>query len=305
MANSPRRLQRTLTRSGLLSLLAVFAGCAKPNVSIPAGVRIEGYDEASKRIAADPVAFLRESLDESRKLKAFTTVFQRQERLGLLKELKPQESMLAEFREEPYSVRFTWQEEDSEYKQCVYVKGKFDDKVRLLPRKGLMGQAPQVQSFPTSFAILFAKARNPITDFGPRRMMERIIDRVEKAQKKGKVEIKLCDATEIGPAKEPCFYLELRYPAEDEFPCKLQDLYISARTRLPVATYLWLPGKVERCSETLDGMYLYHGLKALPMLSDSHFEIEAAKSQALATNEEAEDTSSVSATSVDRSAAKP
>src|SRR5262249_23601553 len=78
-----------------------------------------------------------------------------------------------------------------------------------------------------------------------------------------------------------CFYLELRYPPGDEFPCKLQDLYISTRTKLPVATYLWLPGKEERTSATLDGMYLYSDLRPTE-LTDRNFVIDVDRKQALA-----------------------
>jgi hypothetical protein len=268
------------------TFVGISAGCARPAVNIPAGVRIEGYDEASKRIAANPVKFLEESLEEARKIKAFTATFQRQERLGLLRELKPQENIAAEYRDRPFSVRFTWQDEESEYRQCVYVKGKHDGKVLLLPRKGAMGQPPKTQAYPPSFAMLFAKSRNPITDFGVRRLLERTLDRIAKAEKVGEVSIKLRDPTEIGPDKEPCFYLELRYPAGDPFPCKLQDLYISARTKLPVATYLWLPGKIERCDATLDGMYVYSNLRAVEHLVDSHFKIEKERDATLATNRE-------------------
>ena len=112
--------------------------------------------------------------------------------------------------------------------------------------------------------------------------MERILDRIAKAQSKGEVAIKLREPTEIGPAKEPCFYLELRYPPGDEFPCKLQDLYISARTKLPVATYLWLPGKEERTTRTLDGMYVYSNLRPSTALTDRNFVIDVDQKHALA-----------------------
>lgn len=264
----------SIPRAGLVAMAAIFAGCAKPTVSIPETVvQVNEYEQARKRIVADPIAFLEESLAESRKLKAFTTTFERQERLGLLRELKPTEHIAADYRDQPFSVRFTWMDPDSEYNQCIYVRGQHDNKVVLLPRKGPIGQPAAVQAYPPSFAVLFAKARNPITDFGPRRMMERILLRIANANRVGDVSITLGEPKEIGPKKEPCYYLELRYPPGDEFPCKLQDLYISTRTRLPVATYLWLPGKVERCGETLDAMYVYGGLEAHDQLADCHFEI--------------------------------
>jgi hypothetical protein len=47
------------------------------------------------------------------------------------------------------------------------------------------------------------------------------------------------------------------------------------QTRLPVATLLWLPGKEERCSETLDAMYQYGNLRQDVELGDTHFRIDA------------------------------
>jgi len=271
-----RRLGRIAKCAFVLAALpAVAPGCAKPEVSIPAGARIEGYDALARQIAADPMAFLQECFVATKALDAFTTHFQRQERLGILRELRPMENITAEYRNRPFSVRFTWRDEKSEYRQAAYVQGREDNKVLLLPRKGALGLPPTVQRFPVSFAVLFQKARNPITDFGPRRMMERTIDRIVKAKAIGDVSIQLRDATEIGPSKEPCFHFEIRYPPKDEFPCKLQDLYVHTRTRLPVATYLWLPGREERTDETLDGMYVYSNLDPDVVLTDAHFVIAA------------------------------
>lgn len=253
------------------------AGCAQPHVEMPTGVSIAGYKSVTTRINADPVAFLRECLAETEKMKSYTLHFQRQERLGIIPQLKEQENIRAEYRDDPFSVKFTWLDEESEYRQCVYVKGKHKDQVLLLPRNGLLGQPPTVQKYPTSFAVLFQKARNPITDFGLRRMMERILDRIEKAREQGNVSIKLAGAAEIGPEKEACFHLELRYPPKDQYSCKLQDLYISMKTHVPVATYLWLPGKEERTEATLDGMYAYSGIDDGVDHADSAFVLDDVK----------------------------
>ena len=256
------------------------AGCARPHVNVPTEVTrvpVEGNESAAERIQKDPIAYLNESLAETKRLRSFTTHFQRQERLGLIPQLKEQENIRAEYRDEPFSVRFTWLDDDSEYQQCVFVKGRNDNKVLLVPRKGVLGQSPSVQKYPASYAVLFQKARNPITDFGPRRMMERILDRIEKAKKVGDVAIKLAGTVEIGPRKEPCFHLELRYPAKDQFACKLQDLYISTKTQLPVATYLWLPAKEERTEASLDGMYAYNGLNDNVEHTDAVFVLDSTK----------------------------
>ena len=272
--------------SGLTLLLTAVVGCAgsKPDPYIPdqPATSVESASDAVKRISEHPEAFLRESLAETSKAKQFTMHFQRQERLGLLQELKPVEDIVAEYRDEPFSVRFTWQGEDSEYLQCVYVEGKNDNKVVLLPRKGLLGLPPSPQSFDPKLSVVFGKSRNPITDFGPRRMLERTIDRIDKAKAKGEVKIRVLPPTEIGPAKEQCYHLEIRYPQGDEFPCKLQDLYIHMQTRRPVGVWLWLPGKPERSEQTLDGMYLYAAIDPNVSLTDANFVIDPVLRQAAA-----------------------
>lgn len=277
----------------------LFTGCAKPEAPAPESKQVEIKEPAEKKaepaegtkmpMAAESpaaasdaasetqqhIAFLKESLAETMKLKTLTVNFLRQERLGLLKELKPKEDIIAEHRDEPFSVRFTWNDAKSEYRQCVYIHGKEGNKVLLMPRSGLFGLPPTLQKYPAEFAVTFQKARNPITDFGPRRMMERVIDRIEKARAHGDVKITRLDPKPIGPLNETCHHFELRYPAGDQYACKLQDLYISTTTKLPVATYLWIPGKVERSDATLDAMYMYSGLKANVALTDANFVIES------------------------------
>jgi hypothetical protein len=259
---------------GLGILCGRLAGCGPPPIARPEGVRLTGYDEAIKKIQANPLGFLRESLAEAEKLEQFTTDFSRQERLGVLKQLHPLERIRAEYRREPLSIRFTWLNKDSEFQQCVYVAGQAEDKVRLLPRMGMLGLPPTVQKYPPNWAVLFGKSKFPMTDFGPKRLMEKTIDRIERAEAYGKVRIALKEPTEMGPHKEPCFYLEIHYPEGDPYVTKLQDLYVNTQTLLPVATFLWLPGKEERSSETLDAMYQYAGMRPDVKLQDLHFRID-------------------------------
>ncbi|MFQ5424542.1 MAG: DUF1571 domain-containing protein [Phycisphaerae bacterium] len=231
-------------------------------------------DERSKQIEADPLAYLHHSLETTRRLKSFTTTFLRQERLGLFKQLHPAETIFAEYRDEPFSVRFTWQDPNSEYYQCVYVEGRDDNKVLLLTRHGPFGLPPSVGRWDPQLGVTFAKTRNPITDFGPRRMLERTLDRIEKARPHGPVEIRLIGLTEIGRSRERCFHLEIRYPKGDRYACKLHDLFINAKTGIPVASRLWLPGKADRSDETLDAQYIYSDIHAKAAMTDANFAID-------------------------------
>ncbi len=270
----------------LLGVLAVFctivsaAGCGggdqRPIVADVAqpGVFVQGYEESLQAIRKDPTAYLAKSLEAASELDTLRTKFVRQERLGIFPRLMPAEHMIAEYRDEPFSVRFTWLDEDSEFAQCVYVEGQNNNNVALLPRKGFMGLPPAVQNYPAPWGVVFQKTRNPITDFGPRRMMERTLERIEKAKPHGEVKIMVRGVTEVGPEKTPSYHFEILYPKGDQYPCKLQDLYLSAKTDLPVETRLWLTEGDERTTETLDAIYQYSELRLNAEIGDQHFVID-------------------------------
>lgn len=280
--NSRRRRSLKFCLGFLLGCIVLSAaqGCGGPPPIIrQTGESIEGYDEMRERIRKDPVAFLEESYAAARKLDGFSTGFMRQERLGVLGQLRPVENMIADYRTDPLSVRFTWTDPDSEYLQAVYVQGKHGDKVRLLPRYGMFGLPAKAENYPPHWAVLFGKSKFPIMDFGPRRLLQKTLERIKAAKAFGGVKITLKDATEMGDTKEPCFHLELRYPKDDAFKPKLQDLYIHTETRLPVATFLWLPdgGELERTGATLDAMYQYSGMNPAAEITDETFVIDADK----------------------------
>lgn len=271
-------MTRGMIRWTLLSVLLCTAGCGKPATveEIVRGPLIDqGLDVALQQISADPVAHLRRSLEAAKALKTVRMRFHRQERLGVIPELKPAENILAEYRDKPFSVRFTWLDEDSGYVQCVYIEGKNNNNVALLPRKNIWGGPGTVGSYDPALGVLFHKARNPITDFGPRRMMERLLDRIEKAEAVGGVQIKVLGATEVGPSKEPCYHFEMLFPPSDEFPCKLTDLFIHTRTDLPIGTRLWLTQTGERSDDTLDASYVYSQIEPDAPISDEQFVIDA------------------------------
>ena len=271
----PRRRTRALVLAAAL-LGTGCAGQSRPAVLDVGDVSIAGYEKPLRQIRNDPVAFLRQSLAESRKLKTLRTEFLRQERLGgLVKRLMPPEHILVDYRDDPFSVRFTWIDADAEYDQCVYVEGRNQNRVALLPRKGPFGLPASIGNFPAPWGVLFNKTRNPITDFGPRRMMERTLDRIEKARPLGEVKINVPGLAEVGPEKQRCFHFEIRYPPRDEYACKLQDLFIDAETRLPVETRLWLTRGSERTPETLDAVYRFTNLQPNVEVTDAHFVIDA------------------------------
>ena len=255
-------------------VVAMVSGCRQKVEIVQTGPVAEDPEAAMKRINADPMRFFEQTLAKTRRLKTLRMKFQRQERLGVFGELRPIEHIAAEYRDQPFSVRFTWTDKGSDYLQCVYVEGENGNRVALLPRKGLFGLPPSVGNYDPQLGVTFSKTRNPITDFGPRRLMERTLDRIKKAEPFGGVDIKLLGIKEIGPAKEPCYQFQLVFPPKDEYAAKLQDLYIHTETGLPVATFVWKGKGLDRNSDTLEAMYLYGEIEPNVPLSDPPFVID-------------------------------
>ncbi len=276
--NPTALFRRHFSWIGSLLALSLFAGCGAPMANAARAISEipPGTEEEVAAIKADPMAYLRQSLADASKIRTAKIKFQRQERLGLVPELRPVEHMDTEFREEPFSVRFTWTNKDSTYLQAVFVKGQNNDRVQLLPRRGLLGLKPSIANYPVDFAVTFQQSKKPVTDFGPRLMLERLFDRIEKAKPFGGTKIQYIGTASVGPGDELCHHIELLFPAGDEFPCKLIDLYVNQETRLPVAVYLWLTEeKRERTPKTLDAMYVYGEMTPNPALSDDNFVIES------------------------------
>lgn len=221
---------------------------------------------AEEQMRSDPVGYLRKVAERAKGIPAYRVTFYRQERLGLVPTLRKMEKIAAAFRAEPFSVYFRWEEADSEYAQAAFVRGANDDKVVLLPRKGLLGLPAAPGKFNPQDAVSFQKSRNPITDFGVARMMERTLARIEAARADGGT-VGYQGVRLAGQGQRPAYLFAMTFPASDPYPNKSMELYIDQQTELPIGVYLRLPnGK-------LDAMYLYEDLDSAVSLTSGDFEI--------------------------------
>lgn len=206
--------------------------------------------------------------------------FHRQERLGIFQSLKPAERMIALCRESPFSVLFTWLDDDSEFSQCLFIEGANENRVLLHRRKGLLGGPGGVVAFPPALGVVFQKAKLPITEFGPRRVMAAIQNRIDAAEAWGGVDVKVRGRAIVGPADELCDHLTLMFPEKDAHAAKRVELYLHAETHLPVMIELWLPDRGDGASDaSLDARYLFAGVEINPPLEDGHFELEVLRDE--------------------------
>src|SRR5262249_40365988 len=118
-------------------------------------------------------------------------------------------------------------------------------------------------------AVTFQKARNPITDFGLARMVERTLKRLAHAETLGGAKLEYVGVEPAGKSNRPAHRFSMHFPPADPFPNKDMDFYVDVETGLPSGVYMRLPnGK-------LDAMYLYEDVDTKVALSDADFEINS------------------------------
>ncbi len=268
----------TLRGTALLSIIpaaALYVGCAES--AKPGVATTQATDEAKSkdddlagRIKSEPVVFLEECLSRCRNIDTLTCTFYRQERLGIVPALRPVERLLVKWRREPLSIKFDLPDETSEYAQSYYRADEDPDKLVVLPRKGLLGLPPQPGKFPIKWSLLFHKAKNLITDFGPERMLERTLAKIAYTRKneiqgqvilyKGIIKLDLTD--------QVVHHIEINNPDHPDYPHGEQDLYIDKELLIPAGVHLW------NQQGELDAMYLYDDMKLNIELTDEDFKID-------------------------------
>lgn len=255
-----------------LAMLCFVAGCAQPAkmaTTKPTGLTRPNHDEVADVIRRDPVAYIESCLERCKAIDEFTTTFYRQERLGIVPTVRPVERIFAKWRRSPLSIKFDLPDDTSEYAQSLYIEGRNDNKLQVLPRHGLLGLPPTVGSFPVSWSIVFHKAKNPITDFGPQRMLERTLKKVRLARSEnipGQI-ITYKGLEKLELTGQIAHHIEIINPVHKDFPHAKQNLYIDANLQIPAGSYMW------NKPDELDAMYLYADMNTKPNLTDEDFKI--------------------------------
>lgn len=262
--------------TGLLILTLCFpTGCMEPRTEQPAAQqpkRIESpaerYARDGQRIADDPVAFLREVAGRTSQLRQYRLTFYRQERLGLPPRLGSMEEIRTSYRQEPFSAKFEWDSPDMPYFESLYVKGQNKDQLIVRERKGAFPLVPpMVRTMDILFPVKIGKAKNPITDFGLQRIMERTLLPFDTPEMAKGMTIRYEGLVDLEPMRRSTHHLRIDRPRTPGLAYTRQDLYFDAETLLPAGTDLYLPGEV------LDARYRYADVRTDVNLTDADFRL--------------------------------
>ena len=247
--------------------LCFATGCGAKARSVDAARgEIHAAPASADRAAApdcpngNPTAYLKVVLERTASLNAYSCMFLRQERLGLFPSLQKPEIMRALYRSVPLSVRFDWQDADSDIAAVSYVAGRDGDRVSLLRRTGWLGMKPAVEHLDPMLSVAFGKSRFPITEFGLRRLLEMTLQRMRNAESCGGARVAYRGRTTL--AGRDSHLIEITFPDADPYPNKRQDLYVDARTDLPIGADLWL------ADGALDARYRYSQIQPLTTAPD-------------------------------------
>lgn len=223
------------------------------------------YQTDARKIKSEPVHYLKELRRRCQTLEEYTLVFYRQERLGGT--LKPMENMNAWYRKNPFSVKFEWKDPDADYYEAVYVQGENDNKLVVRERKGMLFFPPQIRKLNPQLTVAVKKSKNPITDFGLARLMERTLGPIEDLEIGPRITYEYKGVVSLDTTGQNVHHLRIHRPVSDTWTHARQDLFIDAETLLPAGTDLWLP------NEQLDARYRYARIDTDVQLTDTDFRI--------------------------------
>ncbi len=183
---------------------------------------------------------LQDALDKSRQLDGYKTLFYFRERTGLFSTLDPWSKVEATYRRQPRSIKMVWLNKDSDYAESVYVEGRDDDQLRVLPRKGLLGMRPSVTAIDPQTAVTLGKTLRPITDFGLAELISTTFEEIDQARQVGRVRMWYAGRSSPPHMDQQARKVVIQFPEEYEDGVR-EDIYISTETGYPIAAYFWEP----------------------------------------------------------------
>ncbi|MCG3127798.1 MAG: hypothetical protein CHACPFDD_02670 [Phycisphaerae bacterium] len=306
MLVSTQRCRRVVRIAGgaLLGVVVGAAGCRTTGDAAgrvrraESNGRVAHVQRSEDEIRRDPLAFLRRVRERCGALQQYTLLFTRIERRGLFNTLHGPEHIRCWYRRSPFSVRMLWLDPDVKYGESVYVAGDDGDRVRFVPRYGLLGLPPLVTKVDLMTPVIWGEAKRPLNEWGLERLLDATLRSYEEARphEAPRVEyrgvaalpaverVARDDATAAatgddaaagaagddvvvaaaGDGARPVHWFRISYTRPADV-ASVQDLYIDVETGLPAGTLLsFADGR-------LDAAYYYDGLDTRVTLRDEDF----------------------------------
>jgi hypothetical protein len=242
-----------------------------PNLPLSAAQPLEPTAPDGRFISANPAAYLRDTLQRCTELDMYEVDFWRQERRRTLlgSGLSDEEHMRVKYKEAPLSIRMDFSD-PSTFSSVAYVEGQNRNRLRCKWRKALIpGARPPINDYDPHSAVKFGFSRSPVTDFGVRRLLELIVDTLDRTTAEGLApQVTYRGVGQLEKDGLPVHHIELLYHPDTGLERLKVDLLVHVDSELPAGCYLWLG------DGQLDAKYLYAHYDLQPQWSAESFEIE-------------------------------
>lgn len=235
------------------------AAASQPVTSRPASAAPSPQENARR--------YLESVLRRCTGLTSYTTELVRYERRGLLlKSMHGPEHIAAWFRQEPFSVRFRWLDPDVKHGEAVYIAGRYDNRLRFVPRKWIPPVFPGINTVDVQTPVTWGETLNPVTDFGLRRLAERMALKLEAAGPAASVEYR--DRVRLPETESDAYCLSIEFPRQPAFPQPSQLLYVDCESGLPAGIVM------RRADGALHAAYYYTRLNERAALTEDDFVLD-------------------------------
>ncbi len=228
---------------GLLALICIQ--CSQPSgVVRSAGLATVAFAEeapAQPDIAklvelakTDHIALLKLCLENCEQtIQDYTCTFVKRERI---KGKTGRAQVIAvKFMDQPFSVAMRWRKNAPISDRCLFVEGEHDGNILLRP-KGLLSVIGTVRRKPDSKDVM-AKTLKPITLFGFRRGLEKMIEVYETADTNGDLVARLAGQMDV--SGRPTVVLERLLPVGKDYPAYRTKIYIDTERLIPICIEAW------------------------------------------------------------------
>ncbi len=215
-----------------------------------------------------PLDFLEMCLERyEQEVQGYTLTFLKRERVaGKVYPPTGFEKVRVHFREHPFSVHMHWLENAKLAQTVLYVKGENNGKLLARPTGRLLGAL--VVSRDVDSADARESGRYTVAQFGLYQAMQRSVDAMKAAQKRGALHLSYQGVVTLAEVGErPCYkFVRTPYEPPEEDGVNELTLYIDRETWLQVGSVL------KDFEGQLIGEYFFRDIELNPSFSEKQFQ---------------------------------
>ena len=179
-----------------------------------------------------------------------------------------EQEVAVKFRQEPFSVAMSWQRNAPIGDRVIYVEGKYNNKMLVRPKSGLLRVLTGGSVFrQPAGAEAMKNTLRPVNLFGFRRGTIALIDVYEQARKLRHSEESFAGTAEV--AGRQTLVLQRLLPPEGDYPAWKTLVYIDTEYLVPICIEGWDWAKRRNCR------YIYKDIQFNVGLTDDDFLPEA------------------------------